>query len=276
MWLLSRIGRAVDTVPADGSDLYVITIAYNQARLIEKQIELVRLHVKDGSYVHIVVDNSPSGKARGQKREICERERVRYVPVPMYIDKLICHWIFGYGLSHGAALNWMFYHFLKQQRPVRFALLDHDVFPMADYSFTDKLGERDFFGVERNRESGWYVWPGWCVFRFDAINDCHPNFLPYFLRETFLDAGGGNFPRFYGRYDLKTTEFPPVITKRIRHSKGLSTHNDIYHGDCVQLIDQKWLHLVNGSNYAKNPGKEDLVNKMIDNLDKLYEVVKGE
>ena len=211
MWLLSRIGRAVDTVPADGSDLYVITIAYNQARLIEKQIELVRLHVKDGSYVHIVVDNSPSGKARRQIREICERERIRYVLVPMYIDKLICHWIFGYGLSHGAALNWMFYHFLKQQRPVRFALLDHDVFPMADYSFTDKLGERDFFGVERNRKSGWYVWPGWCVFRFDAINDCHPNFLPYFLRETFLDAGGGNFPRFYGRYDLKTTEFHPSL-----------------------------------------------------------------
>lgn len=276
VWLLSRIGRAVDTIPADGSDLYVITIAYNQARLIEKQIELVKLHVKDESYVHIVVDNSPNRKARRQIKEICEKEKVVYVPVPMYIDKLICHSIFGYGLSHGAALNWMYYSFLRQQRPERFALLDHDVFPMADYSFIDKLGDRDFYGVERNRESGWYVWPGWCVFRFDAIKDCYPNFLPYFLQETFLDAGGGNFPRFYGRYDLKTNEFPPVITKRVNQSNGISTHNDIYHGDCVQLIDQMWLHLVNGSNYAKIPGKEDLVNKMIDNLDRLYDVVKGE
>lgn len=147
---------------------------------------------------------------------------------------------------------------------------------MEDYSFVEKLGERGFYGVERIRESGWYAWPGWCVFRFDAINDCHPNFLPYFLKDTFLDAGGGNYPRFYGRYDLKTIEFPPIVIKRIRHSKGLSTHNDIYHGDCVQLIDQKWLHLVNGSNYAKIPGKEELVDRMLDNLDRLYEVMKGE
>lgn len=269
VWLLSRIGRAVDTIPADGRDLYVITIAYNQARLIEKQIELVRLHIRDVNYLHIVVDNSPNKRVRNQIKEICEREKIAYVPVPMFIDKLICHRIFGYGLSHGAALNWMFYHILRQQKPVRFALIDHDAFPMDDYSFVEKLRERDFFGVERNRESGWYVWPGWCVYRFDAINDCHPNFLPYFLQDAFWDAGGGNYPRFYGRYDLKTLEFPPVVTKRIRHSKGLSTHNDIYHGDCVQLIDEKWHHLVNGSNYAKIPGKEELINK-IRKFDELF------
>lgn len=276
VWLLSRFGQTVYTTPGERSDLYVITVAYNHVRLIEKQIELVRLHVKDENYFHVVVDNSPNKWVRKQIKEICERERVGYVSVPMIIDKLICHRIFGYGLSHGAALNWMFYHFLKLQKPVRFALIDHDVFPMEDYSFIDKLGERDFYGVERIRENGWYVWPGWCIFRFDAISDCQPNFLPYFMHETFLDAGGGNFPRFYGRYDLKTIEFPPVVTKRIRRSKGLSTYNDIYHGDCVQLIDQKWLHLINGSNYAKIPGKEELVNIMIGDIDKLYEVVKRE
>lgn len=45
--------------------------------------------------------------------------------------------------------------------------------------------------------------------------------------------------------------------------KGLSDH-----GDCVQLIDYTWLHLINGSNYAKIPGKEQLVIKMIDNMEK--------
>ena len=146
-------------------------------RLIEKQIELVKLHLKDNNYLHVVVDNSPNKKARQKIKEICEREQVGYVPVPMFIDKLICHRIFGNGISHGAALNWMFYYFLKQQKPVRFALIDHDVFPLEDYSFIDKLGERDFYGVERIMESGWYLWPGWCIFRFDAISDCHPNFL---------------------------------------------------------------------------------------------------
>ena len=100
---------------SDGSELYVITVAYNHVRLIEKQIELVKLHVKDKSYRHVVVDNSPSKSARKQIKDICDREKVGYVPVPMFIDKLICHRIFGNGVSHGAALNWMFYHFLKHQ-----------------------------------------------------------------------------------------------------------------------------------------------------------------
>lgn len=275
VWLLSRIGRNVNTVPSEGVDLCIITVAYNHVRLIEKQIELVKLRVKDKDYLHVVVDNSPNKRVRKRIKEICERDRVGYVPVPMFIDRLICHRIFGYGLSHGAALNWMFYHFLRQHKPVRFALIDHDVFPMGDYVFTDKLGDRDFYGVERNRATGWYLWPGWSIFRFDPLNDCHPNFLPLFLKGTYLDAGGGNYLHFYGSYDLKTIEFPQVVTKRIKHSKELSSYNDIYHGDCVQLIDNQWLHLINGSNCAKIPGKEKLVDRMIDNLDKLYEAVKG-
>lgn len=277
VWLLSRIGGGVDIdVPDNQNKLYIVTVAYNHVGLIEKQIELVKRHVTDKNYLHVIVDNSPSKSARNEIQEVCDREHVGYVPVPHFIDLLICHRIFGNGISHGAALNWMFYHFLKQRKPVRFALIDHDVFPMEDYSFIDKLGERDFYGVERTRERGWYLWPGWCVFRFDAISDCCPNFLPYYLKETYLDSGGGNYPRFYGKYDLKKVEFAPVVTRRIRHSKELTAYNDIYHGDCVQLIDGKWLHFINGSNCAKIPGKEKLVDKMIDNIDKLYFGMKGE
>ena len=277
VWVLSRTGKKPDVyIPTDKRELYVITIAYNHARLIEKQIELVKQHVKDRNYLHVVVDNSPNWDARRRIKEICVREKIGYVPVPLYIDKLICHKLFGYGVSHGAALNWMFYYFLRQRKPVMFALIDHDVFPMEDYSFIDKLGERDFYGVERIKEHGWYLWPGWCIFRYDAISDCYPDFLPYYLKESFLDSGGGNYPRFYGRYDVKNAEFPIVVTKRIRRTKGLTAYNDIYHGDCVQLIDNKWLHFINGSNCAKIPGKEKLVDKMIDNIEKLYSAMKGE
>ena len=275
VWLLSRIGRKADvTISTDQSELYIITVAYNHVRLIEKQIELVKRHVIDKNYLYVVVDNSPNKKARKQIKEICERERVEYVPVPYFIDKLICHKIFGNGISHGAALNWMYYFFLRERKPVRFALIDHDVFPMEEYSFIEKLGDRDFYGVERIKEHGWYLWPGWCVFKYGAISDKDPNFLPYYLKESYLDSGGGNYPRFYGQYDLKSVEFTPVVTRRIRHSKKLTTYNDIYHGDCVQLIDGKWLHFINGSNCAKIPGKEKLVDKMIDNIERLYVEMK--
>ena len=277
VWLLSRIWKHTDAhIPTDKIELYVITIAYNHTRLIEKQIELVKQHVKDKNYLHVVVDNSPKKEERRQIKEICVRDKIGYVPVPLFRDRLICHKIFGNGISHGAALNWMFYYFLKQRKPIKFALLDHDVFPMEDYSFVNKLGEQEFYGVERIKEHGWYLWPGWCIFRYDAISDCNPNFLPYYLKESFLDSGGGNYPRFYGKYDLKIIKFPSVVTKRIQHSKELTAYNDIYHGDCVQLIDNKWLHFINGSNCAKIPGKEKLVDKMIDNIEKLYSAMKEE
>ncbi len=262
-------------IPAAQNELYIVTVAYDHVRLIEKQIELVKQHVTDKNYLHVIVDNSPSKKVRKQIKDFCDREHVGYVPVPRYIDKLIYHKIFGNGISHGAAINWLFFHFLKQRAPVRFALIDHDVFPMEDFSFIEKLGERDFYGVERIMKDGWYLWPGWCVFRYSALSSCKPDFLPYYLKESYLDSGGGNYPQFYGRYDLKDIEFAPVVTKRIRHSKELTAYEDIYHGDCVQLIDGKWLHFINGSNCAKIPGKEKLVDKMLDNIEKLYMEMKG-
>jgi hypothetical protein len=277
VWFLSRIGRKVNTdMPIGQNELYIVTVAYNHVRLIEKQIELVKRYVTDKNYLHIIVDNSPSKKARKLIKEVCDREHVGYISIPRFVDMLICHKIFGNGISHGAALNWMFYYFLKQRKPVRFALIDHDVFPMEDYSFIEKLGERDFYGVERIKEHGWYLWPGWCIFRYDAISDCKPNFLPYYLKESYFDSGGGNYPRFYGRYDLNNVEFPPVVTRRIRHTKELTAYNDIYHGDCVQLIDGYWLHFINGSNCAKIPGKEQLVNKILDNIESLYLKMKKE
>ncbi len=279
VWFLSCTGKKLDdhhlTIEYN-CDLYAMTIAYNHVRLIEKQIELVKQHIKDKDYRHVIVDNSPNKRIRKQIKNVCEREQVEYFPVPFYIDKLICHRLFGYGLSHGAALNWMFYQFLMPRHPKFFVLLDHDIFPMEDYSFVGKLDKRDFYGVERVRKSGWYLWPGWCIFKYDVIADRKPNFLPYFLNGTFLDAGGGNYPCFYGRYEQRTIDFPIVVTKRIKRSKDLIVNDDIYHGDCVQLIDDVWLHFINGSNYAKIPGKEKLVEKMIDNIEKLYTEMKRE
>ena len=74
----------------------------------------------------------------------------------------------------------------------------------------------------------------------------------------------------YRYYNLNAIDFPDVETSRIKHSKGLATYNDIYQGDCIQSIDHAWLHLINGSNCAKIPGKENLVNKMIDRMEELH------
>lgn len=267
VWLLSRLGRNVN-LNSVGSSLYIITIAYNHAKLIEKQIELVKKYGKDENYRHIIVDNSSKRSVRKQIKTICECEGVDYVGVPLYIDKLISHRLFGNGLSHGAALNWMFYHVLIPNKPERFALLDHDVLPLKEFSLNEKLGPRDFYGVERNMGVGWYLWPGWCVFKYDVVEKCKPNFLPVFVDGVYLDSGGGVFEPLYSQYSFKNIGFPEVITKRVKRTEGLHKHNDIYHGDCLQYINHTWLHIINGSNCAHIRGKEEFVDYVIDHLEK--------
>lgn len=251
-----------------GNSLYIITIAYNHAKLIEKQIDLVKKYGKDENYRHIVIDNSPKRCVRNKIKQICEREGVDYVGVPLFIDKLICHRLFGNGLSHGAALNWMFYYVLMPNQPKCYALLDHDVFPLKDFSLRENLGTRDFYGVERNMGVEWYLWPGWCVFKYDVVERCKPNFLPLFVNDVYLDSGGGNYARLFSKYNLNDVDFPKVITKRVKRTEGLHMHDDIYHGDCLQYINQSWIHIINGSNYAHIKGKEVFVDYVIDNIEK--------
>lgn len=251
-----------------GCSLFIITVAYNHAKLIDKQIELVKRYGRDENYRHVIVDNSPKRSIRRKIKQICEREGADYVSAPLYIDRLISHKLFGNGLSHGAALNWMFYQVLKPNRPKCFALLDHDVLPLKMFTLNEKLESRDFYGVERNMGVGWYLWPGWCVFKYDVVEKCKPNFLPVFVDGTYLDSGGGNYKRLYSQYSLKELDFPDIVTKRVKKTVGLHRHDEIYHGDCLQYIDHTWLHIINGSNCAHIPGKEEYIDYVIDNLEK--------
>ena len=268
VWLLSCFGKNLTFDSARGS-LYIITIAYNHVKLIEKQIEHVKEYGSDENFRHVIVDNSPNRSVRKQIKYICEREGVDYVGVPLYIDKFISHRLFGNGLSHGAALNWMFYHVLTPNQPECFALLDHDVIPLKKFSLRDKLGKRDFIGVKRDMGVGWYLWPGWCVFKHDVVEKCKPNFLPVFVDGRFLDSGDGNYKKLYSEYSLGDDIFPIVVTKRVRKTVGLCRYDEIYHGDCLQFIDDAWLHIINGSNCAHIPDKEKYVDNLLDNLDVL-------
>lgn len=266
-WLSLRGDDVPVREDGESCELYLVTIAYNKENLIRKQIEMVKSFVTDVGYHHVVVDNSPDKKKRRLIQNVCADNGIEYVPIPRYIDRLISTRLFGYGISHGAALNWMFYKYLLHRKPVRFALLDHDIFPIKQYNFVEALGDRAFYGVKRDRAVGWYLWPGFCIFRLDAaFPDCKPNFLPMIQSGVFLDAGGANYPLLYKNYDIAQVDFPEDTTYRLKKTEGLI---DIYHGDCISIVDIAWLHLINGSNYANIRGKEEFMEKVMANIEKL-------
>lgn len=249
--------------------MLLLTVSFNNECLIENQIEQIRLMINDSDYQHVVVDNSLSLKKRRLIKAVCMKHDIEHVQVPFLIT-----WLFHFqpGISHGAALNWLYYHYLQVKKPLRFSLLDHDIFPVRNCDMTLTLGNRDFYGVSRIFGEEWYLWPGFCIFDYDAFTT-EPDFLPIYTKyssKNYLDTGGGNYTRFYYKYNIKDVTFPVVITKRIKNSKHLVRGWDIYHGDCIQVIDNVWLHLINGSNYARIKGKDDFIKDALVDVDALY------
>lgn len=115
------------------------------------------------------------------------QQGIDYIRIP-YLMTLLFH--YQIAVSHGAALNWIYYHYLREKRPMRFSLLDHDIFPARDFNMTT--------------------------------------------------------------------------------TKELVRRCDIYHSDYVQIIDDAWLHLINGSNYANIKGKDDVIKEMLSDIVAFY------
>jgi hypothetical protein len=254
------------TSTTERDEMFIVSIAYNNDQLISKQIEMIKKHVKDPHYKLLIVDNSTNNATRKNIQDVCSCNQIEYFPIPFTFRQKACKMLKWNGMSHGLALNWTFYHVLYNKRPKYFTLLDHDIFPVKDCNLTERFGGLQFFGVRRERGNYWYLWPGWAIFNFDAIVEKNPNFQPYFTKKTYLDSGGGNYFKIYHNYAINTIPFPNVKTHRLKKTKGLSTWNDVYHSDCIQFIDDCWLHVINGSNYCHFAGKDDTVKKILNNI----------
>ena len=185
--------------------MLLLTIAFNNEYLIEKQIEQLRLMIKDPVYQHVVVDNSLSKKKRKLIKDVCMQHDIEYIQIPYLITLLFHH---QPGISHGAAINWLYYHYLRVKKPLRFSLLDHDIFPVRNCNMTLTLGNSDFYGVSRVFGEEWYLWPGFCIFNYDAFTK-EPDFLPIYTKysnKNYLDTGGGNYMRFYYKYNINVED----------------------------------------------------------------------
>ena len=251
-------------------EMLILTVAFNNEQLIERQIELIRDNIKDENYRYMVADNSTSREKRKAIKEVCHKHGIGYIPVPLFFCFLTNQQC---AVSHGAALNWVYYHFLRIIKPKRFAIIDHDIFPVKPYNLTSVLGEKDFYGVLRSGDVEWYLWPGWCIFHFDKFTT-KPNFEPIYTKKNFLDSGGSNYPRYYFKYNIQEMTFPIVKTWRYKKTEGLYRQCDIYHSDYIQIVDKSWLHIINGSNYANIPGKEEMIYQVLSDTAQFWDAIQ--
>jgi len=171
----------------------LVTVAFNEPRYVAWQAELVRRFLPPAT--HLIVDNSTDPDAADAVEAAADAQGCGYVrlrPSPWANAE-------DAGRAHALALNWAWRNLLRPGRPEMFGFLDHDIFPLgADDPFA-RLERAQVAGQVRNRSGRerWYLWAGFCFFRYDAAARTGLDFSLDWA--AGLDTGGANWFRLYRR-----------------------------------------------------------------------------
>jgi hypothetical protein len=179
----------------------LVTIAFSDPLLISWQTRLLRHYVPDA--VHVVVDNSPADAVATQVRSIAEAAAAAYLRTPEN------PWSGGAASrSHGIALNWAWDNVIRRGEPEAFGFLDHDIFPTAVDDPFAPIAFQDVYGIVRTAPPRWFLWAGFCMFRFAAVKDKPLDFgQDWFIG---LDTGGANWKPLYSGIEAAALRVPPT------------------------------------------------------------------
>ena len=176
----------------------LVTIAFNDPEAIGWQAPLVRHYVP--SALHIIADNSSDESAARAIMEVAARCKLAYLRLPKN------PWS-PPSRSHGVALNWVWHNVLHPGMPEAFGFLDDDIFPTAPDDPFAPLDSQNFYGVIREAGQRWFLWAGYCMFRFDAVKDKPLHFgQDWFVG---LDTGGANWNVLYRHVDRSALQQAP-------------------------------------------------------------------
>jgi hypothetical protein len=170
----------------------LVTVAFCDPEVLSWQVQLVRRYVPGA--VHVIVDNSSTNDAASDNARVAGAAGVAYLRAPPnpWSGRAASR-------SHGIVLNWAWHNLIRPGTPVAFGFLDHDIFPTAVDDPFEALAHQDVFGVVRTAGPRWFLWAGFCFFRFASVEGKPLDFgQDWFLG---LDTGGGNWTPLYSRMD---------------------------------------------------------------------------
>ena len=171
----------------------LVTIAFADPRALEWQVRLVRRFVPQA--LHLIADNSPDDAQAEAILEVAKRCEVPYLRLPENPWQ-------SPSRSHGISLNWVWRNIIRPGEPEAFGFLDDDLFPTAPDDPFAALGSQGFYGMVRTAGDQWFLWAGFCFFRFDSVKDRPLDFGQDWFNG--LDTGGGNWRVLYRHVDRAT------------------------------------------------------------------------
>lgn len=234
----------------NGKDTIYITVAFNNDKVIDYQIKLLKKYHM-GSFVHLVLDNSTDNQKSQLIESICNANEIAYIKLPCNRFKL--------SRSHGSALNWACRNILSKTQFNYVGFLDHDCFPVKEVTWQTKLKEQPYYGVLQERDNIWYLWPGFCFFNLRLIDI---DKLDFMLIHGKTDTGGKNYLTIFKDYNKDSILFPGYICRKLCDIE----ESDLRQATSVEVFDDEWIHLMNGSNWLKleSEGKNIEVEKYLE------------
>jgi len=221
----------------------IVSIAYNNDKVIAHQIRLIRKYLVD-PWCYTVADNSSDPHFRDSIAALCKQQGISYVGLPANSFR-------NPSMSHGSALNWIYHRYIKKRSAQFFGFIDHDIYPIRPTRIIPHLLGKSAYGHFQKRGHRWYLWPGFSFFERSATENVELNFLPI----LGLDTGGGNYSVFYSQLKANDLVHP------------FHTYGRLREGDCHQSASYEcigdWLHTFNGSYWIPVPGKEDLIAELL-------------
>jgi hypothetical protein len=209
----------------------LVTVAFNDPQAAGWQALLLRHYVPQA--LHVIVDNSSDRAAAATIADVARRYGVYYVQLPDNPWR-------GSSRSHGIAMNWAWRNILLPGRPRVFGFIDDDLFPTAPDDPFAALAVQDFFGVMRWVEPRWFLWAGFCMFKFTAVQAKPLDFGQDWF--AGLDTGGGNWDVLYRYADRQLLRAAP--TSFVPYKPGI----DISEGP-MQWCGA-WLHEIGSTGNA--------------------------
>lgn len=238
---LSSSAKQVFFKGQDSVDLLLVTVAFNNSKVLEWQLSMCRQFVED-NYLHVILDNSPSCEARERNKLISLQYNAIYVPLP-YNPWTGVH----NSRSHGISLDWAFRHVVPQISFNVLGFLDHDIFPVAPHRLVSCMQGKLYMGVLQERPGLWYLWPGFFFIHRRALETAQLSMLP--TRKA--DTGGALWDKVFCQLGKEAVTF--LGEQELLLRDGDSRQSSYYYRI------GSWVHTVNASYWSACAPKEDVI-----------------
>lgn len=223
----------------------IVIVVYNTAEYVVKQHETIKRFCKDDPDI-IIIDNS-------DKPEVSEAILYRIRDLGCIYEKTNpASGNPSWGHSFAANFAYGKYRYLYSHM----FFLDHDCFPIKEFSMIEILGDKVMAGMAQTRASEatsvsgkTYIWPGCLMINNEKVDPSLVDFSPN--HEFNLDTGG-NLYKVIEKYGLDQFVFFNEHYFENIHFKKV--HYNMY----AIIKDGLFMHFIGAGNWMKLPEEENI------------------